>query len=66
MSDLRPISKGSIATRSGMIFTCDYGRDVGNLHIIDYYLTLCAAEIDAWTGLTPPHLRISPADWSRS
>lgn len=64
MSDLRPIRFTSIATLHGMIFTCDYGFDVGNLHVIDYHLWLADLPIRRYVE-SPRSLRTSPADWSQ-
>ncbi len=66
MSDLRPIRHTSIATLHGMIFTCDYGQDVGNLHVIDFIIH--REGLDKLRHLPraecPRSLHHSPADWS--
>jgi hypothetical protein len=42
----------------------NYGQDVGNLHVIDYRLWLADLPIRRPIPESP-HLRFSPADWSR-
>lgn len=45
---------------------CDYGFDVGNLHVIDYYLARGGLISTPWPGTECPYsLHRSPADWSR-
>lgn len=44
--------------------TCDYGWDVGNLHVIDYRLWLADIPIRRFAEF-PQSLHHSHADWSR-